>query len=370
MVKLSVGQTTIIQAGPALQVRGGVSAVERLIVGELGAQLPVHHVSTMEDGSTLRKMWVYARALLTLHRLCAAPTPQLFHIHFASWGSTLRKSIVANMAAGSGHAVVLHAHGGGFADFMQRMPAFVQRRIRRMLQRADQLIVLSTQWQRYYIDECGVPAERVSVLRNPVRIPEQLPTRTGRSMVRLVCLGRMSESKGTFDLLRALDLLPPAILQQLHVTFAGDGAVAQIRTNATKHGSQITVLDWVDEPTRNALLADADVFVLPSYQEGIPMSLLEAMAWALPSITTPVGGIPDVMSDGEQGVFVQPGDTAALAAAITTLVADRGLREAMGARARAQALKFDLRNYAQQLTAIYDRVAAARTIPSPRTTPR
>lgn len=347
---------SVVQVGPALQVRGGVSAVERLIVNVLAARYGIRHVATMEDGSAPRKALVFARALRNLQPILRTHATLVVHIHFASWGSTLRKMIVARRAARAGHRVVLHAHGGGFAEFLGRMPGPFRRRILRFLRDADHLVVLSSQWRDFYVNECGVPPARVTVLPNPVRVPDVVPDRAGRAVVRLLYIGRMSESKGTFDLLRALALVPDAVRGRLRVTLAGDGAVAQVRALAAQTAAQITVMEWVDEPTRDRLLAEADVFVLPSYQEGIPMSLLEAMAWGLPSIVTPVGGIPDVFTDGEHGRLVQPGDVAGLAECIGALAQDEPSRLDMGRRSRERARDFDLRHYGERLSAIYDYV--------------
>src|SRR5690554_3828089 len=85
----------VLQLGPALSVRGGVSSVERLIVEHVGAVLPMKHIATMEDGSLWRKLVVYVRALKELIKILRSGEPFVAHIHFASRGSTLRKSILA-----------------------------------------------------------------------------------------------------------------------------------------------------------------------------------------------------------------------------------------------------------------------------------
>jgi glycosyltransferase involved in cell wall biosynthesis len=96
--------------------------------------------------------------------------------------------------------------------------------------------------------------------------------------------------------------------------------------------------------------------VLPSYLEGLPMSLLEAMAAGLPVITTPVGGIPDVVTDGTEGLLIKPRDAAALARAMATLIEDEAYRLQLGRHARVRAEDFDVSHFASQLTDIYRRV--------------
>jgi glycosyltransferase involved in cell wall biosynthesis len=94
------------------------------------------------------------------------------------------------------------------------------------------------------------------------------------------------------------------------------------------------LLGWVTGENKEALLSTASIFVLPSYYEGLPMSVLEAMAWGVPVITTPVGGIPEVVRHGEEGVIVQPGDIVGLTAALRQLLDDESLRQRLGANGR------------------------------------
>jgi glycosyltransferase involved in cell wall biosynthesis len=117
------------------------------------------------------------------------------------------------------------------------------------------------------------------------------------------------------------------------------------------------VLSWVDSKERERLLAESDVFVLPSHAEGVPMSLLEAMAAGLPCITTPVGGIPDVFTHGAEGLLVSPGNPAQLATAMTQLINDEPGRLNAGRRAHERARNHDVHVYARRLAEIYQRIA-------------
>ena len=109
-------------------------------------------------------------------------------------------------------------------------------------------------------------------------------------------LGRLGQTKGTYDLVNAFAALPEAVRARARLVLAGDGDVEGMRKLAAPSASRVRVLSWIDAHERDRLLAASDVFVLPSYAEGVPMSLLEAMAAGLPCITTPVGGIPDVLT--------------------------------------------------------------------------
>jgi glycosyltransferase involved in cell wall biosynthesis len=95
------------------------------------------------------------------------------------------------------------------------------------------------------------------------------------------------------------------------------------------------------------------VFILPSYNEGLPMALLEAMSWGLPVITTPVGGIPELVISGTNGLLVNPGDIAGLSAALQSLVASEQLRLQLGNAARATVMPFEIGKYFSQLASVY-----------------
>jgi glycosyltransferase involved in cell wall biosynthesis len=108
-------------------------------------------------------------------------------------------------------------------------------------------------------------------------------------------------------------------------------------------------------------LAASDVFVLSSRSEGMPMSILEAMAAGLPVVASAVGGIPEIVRDGETGLLVPPGDADALAAALGRLLDDDGLRRRLGAAGRERALdEFDVVRFGDAHVDAYRRALAAR----------
>jgi glycosyltransferase involved in cell wall biosynthesis len=351
------GRVKVLQMGPALDVRGGISSVEQLICDYLPPYAAVRHVATMTEGGKLANAAVFARALRALSRTLQSIEPAIVHIHFASRGSTLRKIILANLVLHARRPLILHAHGAGFDQFHRGLPAPLRGLVNRTLQQASVLIALSSQWRDFYVQECEVSPSQVVVLPNPVRVPARVPDRSGRTQVQFLHLGRLGKRKGGYDLMNAFATLPESARARARLVLAGDGDVEGMRKLAAPFGDRVRVLSWIDAHERDRLLAESDVFVLPSYAEGVPMSLLEAMAAGLPSITTPVGGIPDVFTHGAEGLLVAPGDAGQLRAAMSTFIGDEPARLAAGRRACERARAFDVHAYARSLADIYQRIS-------------
>jgi glycosyltransferase involved in cell wall biosynthesis len=347
----------VLQLGPALAVRGGVSSVERLICDHLPQYVTLRHVVTMEEGSALTRALTYVRAVRTLRKALASLEPDIVHMHFASRGSTLRKMILAEMVLQAGRPLVLHAHGAQFDQFHRQLPSLLRGRLNRTLQRANVVIALSTQWRDFFIEECELSPSSVTILPNPVRWNPEPVNRAARPRVQFVSLGRLSVRKGSYDLVNAFAALPPHLRARARLVLAGDGDVEGVRRIAAPLGDSVRVLSWIDATERNRLLDCSDVFVLPSRAEGLPMALLEAMSAGLPVIVTPVGGIPDAVTPGAEGIFVQPGRVDQITAAMTRMLSDETERLAYGRRAHARARQFDVQTYARRLADLYQRIA-------------
>ena len=343
----------IIQVGPGLRVRGGVSSVERLILEAVGQRAPIEHVATMEDGTLLRKAWVFACAIWRIRRILRETRPLAFHVHFASYGSSFRKYVVSRMVLRTPNRLILHAHGGQFDSFFLELPSIFRKRFSKVVQEADEFIVLSSQWQEFYSRNLGRSREKISVFINPTQLPDDLPDRGRHERVQFLFMGRMSRSKGAFELLEAFAALPTGTRQRARLVFAGDGMIEELRTAARAVGSDVAVRSWLSTEDRDNLLGASDVLVLPSRAEGVPMAILEAMSHGIPVITTPVGGIPDVVTDMKEGLFIGVGDQTALTAAMTRLVDDPELRCMLGTSARARAESLSITHYAERLMKLY-----------------
>lgn len=313
--------------------RGGMrSVVEGYAEDGFLAAQDVRLVASYAEGGFVSRQIVALRAFVRVAALLATRSVDLVHIHAAMKGSFWRKAVFAGLARSRGVPVLLHLHGSEMKDFYGRQPPWRKRAIIRQLTRATRVVVLSESWRVFV---AGIaPAAKPVVVPNYVRVPDSPARGTGRP-VTLLFLGLVGRRKGLFDLLeafaRARDLHPG-----MRLVVGGNGETEAAARQARELGLEDAVgfEGWVGPAEKAGLLDAADVYVLPSYNEGLPMSVLEAMAYGLPVITTDVGGLPELVADGVHGRMIRPGDVAALTAAILELARDPGARRRMGRAGR------------------------------------
>ena len=271
----------------------------------------------------------------------------------------MRNGILASLAQWFRKPVIIHTHGSEFHLFYESLPRLAQQWVASIFQRSAHVIVLSESWKDYYTSACNLRPNQAVVLYNPIVVPAVVPERAGRQKIRLVFLGRIGQRKGAFDVIHAISQLPKSQQQQIELVLAGDGEIGQAHRLVDSLGLQdcIKLLGWIDARTRDQLLSDSDVFILPSYNEGLPIALLEAMAWELPAITTPVGGIPEIV-EPNNGFLVDPGNIEQIAAAMQRLIEDESLRLTMGRNGRHRVSPLNIDSYFNKLFSLYQQAIA------------
>jgi len=353
----------VIMVGPSLKVRGGISASAVALLSGLPADAPrITYVATQIDGSRSLKTLAALFGLLRLFCLLALRRADIVHVHMSTDASFTRKSAVLSMARMFGCRTITHVHAGRFPKFFNASSPARQKTIVRDLEESDLVIALTEEWKGRL--SLIAPRANIRVLMNSIRasefeavIPERPPAPEDGGT--LLFLGWIVEEKGVLDLAEALALVVSE-RPRIKVEFGGDRDVEMLRTRVASLGlkENVRILGWVRGDQKLDAFRRAHVFVLPSYAEGLPMAMLEAMAAGLPLITTPVGGIPEVVRDGEHGILIEPGDVEALARSILALLGDEGLRARMGA-ANVEAVRrdHDATAVAAKLCLWYDEIA-------------
>jgi glycosyltransferase involved in cell wall biosynthesis len=336
--------------------KGGIGRMVNYIVRSWkNPTFDLHVIDTYGPGPKWQMPIYCLFALLEVFGALLRKRVSLLHVHVSERLSFPRKGLFLALAKSFRVPVVMHLHGADFCDWYRALSPTRQMRVAAMLKRCERIICLGEFWRSFVVEEIGIQAERIDVLHNAVPWPKIVLKRTSSPVCRFLFLGVVGERKGVPTLLDAL--AAPALRDaSWHCVFAGNGGVAAAQQRATVLGlaDRTTFLGWINEEEARRQLAQADVMVLPSRNEGLPMAILEAMSFGCAVVATPVGAITDAIHDGETGLIVPVGESAALAEALAQLVASPDLRATLGANAQAAfAREYEITGYNKKLCAVY-----------------
>ncbi len=363
----------LVCAGGGLgHVSGGVGTLMGYMLAAWAMQPDgplVQVIDTRGQGGRVAGVGRFAWAAGVLAWRCATGQVDVVHLHMTTRGSVLRKGLLCGLAAACATPCIVHMHGADFLAFHARMPRALQRMANRALRRAARVVVLGEAWRDSLVREAGLDPARVEVLRNGVPMPAPRPPRAP-GPPRILFLGRIGARKGVPELLAAL-ATPALAGRAWQATIAGDGAVARFAAEARALGldDRVTLPGWLGGADAAALLAQADMLVLPSHHEALPMAVIEALAHGVAVITTPVGAVPEFLCDGTDALLVPPGDVPALAAALARLLDDPAQRALLaGAGHERYRRSFEVAATAEHMLAIYRAAAAGRPAAAARPT--
>lgn len=337
---------SILVVATSKKTRGGITAVLRLY--EQSTLWEPYHcrwIETHRDGNKLRKAWYAVRAMLQY--IVLLPFYDIVHIHFSLPPSAYRKYMFFILAKLMGKKTVIHLHCGSQIDDI--WGAVYQQ----MFEQCDYGILLSEGLKQKVEEHIG-QSEKLKVIYNPCPIITNTAKYEKKNYI--LFSGTLYEGKGYQDLIRAFSKVA-ATYKEWKVVLAGNGEVEQARTLAKELGieNQIDLLGWVNGESKDKAFKQASVFCLPSYAEGFPMAVLDAWAYGLPVVTTPVGGVPDVAVDGKNMLLFNPGDIDTLAEKLDMIMSDEALRDKLSASStRMAAEKFNLDTITAQVAEIYE----------------
>jgi glycosyltransferase involved in cell wall biosynthesis len=319
--------------------KGGMGGIDRLmdeVRGHSAAVAPdltVKFLTTRGQGSLLLAPLHCTWAAIRLIWFRLTRGRCLCHVNLASKGSTYRKLALTWLATRLGHATVIHLHGAMFHDYYRSTGGFQRAQIQRMFREAARVIVLGSVWRDFVATNFGLSPDRILVLPNastarPPRLAEASPPE-------ILFLGEVGERKGVPVLIAALGRLAKTD-HDWRAVIAGNGEIAPYRAEVERLGlgTRVSFPGWLQEADAHRCLAQAAVLVLPSEAEGLPMAIVEAFAWGVPVISTPVGSTPDILHDGVEGLLIPVGDVDALAKALERMIGDADLRHQLGTNAR------------------------------------
>lgn len=318
----------ICHIGPALYVQGRISSV--LVSYKKLFKLPEGNFIASYNGSFVKSLPVLF--LLCLRLLICPPSQfDFFQIHTSSYGSFFRKYLISRCLRLRGRKYVCHIHGSLFDKFCNGAPSIVKLMLKDYFVHSEKIFILSSE-MKDIVRSVSPSSENFVVIPNPgesiAGAPEDLSLH--ENPVKVIFSGRFGNRKGVYDLIEAFDKSSFSVPVELFLF--GDGEVDKVRECVEKSSksSLISVSPWMKHGDYIRQLPKYDLLVLPSYAERFSMSLVEALGFGLPVISTFVGGTAEVVEDGVCGILCEPGDILALTKALETIVNDKALRLKMG----------------------------------------
>ena len=343
-----------------LTTKGGmVSVVKNYLSSSFWKEHQIIYIPTHFDTNKYLLILYFGIAYLRVLLFTLFSHYQVVHLHTSERGSFWRKSLLLNTLKAFGKKTILHHHGAEFDLFFQRCSAKQQSKIIRTLEQADLNIVLSQRLVNMIKEKA--PKAKVAVLYNSVNTYPSIPY--NQKAKNILFLGRLGQRKGTYDLLKSISQLDNQLDKDIHFYLCGDGDIQGVQQAVSDmHLShRIAHIGWIDGEQKKQILQNTMLNVLPSYNEGLPMTILETMSYGIPNISTNIASIPEVIKPGINGLLIKPGDIDALTASILQLVSNESLRFSFS-KASYQLItsEFSLDAKIEQLESLYNQFEQAK----------
>lgn len=318
----------VLELGPSpFLSKGGMATVIKGILEDkkLNEEYEIYCHSTFVDGNIVKRLGYSFYALMRFVFILIFKKYDVFHIHVASYGSTFRKMIYVNVLKIFNKKIILHVHGAEYLVFFNNLSEKKKDLVKKMWAKCDVVIALSEEWKKDFDGIFNHP--NIQVVHNGIDVEqysdavEPIPGSLNNSFL---FLGRLGKRKGVYDLINAAKILEDKGLA-FKLYLAGDGEIenAQQMIKDLKLDNHIKIVGWINSNQKVEYLKKVSTIVLPSYNEGLPMTILEGMSCGKTIISTNVGAIPEVVINEENGIIINPGDVVSLAESMERVIFDR-----------------------------------------------
>lgn len=313
---------------PSFSARGGITT---LVNGYKGSNLEekydLTYIETYCDGTKLKKLLKAIKGFVAFRNLIRNNRPDIVHIHSSFGASFYRKMIFIRYAASKKIPVINHVHGSEIEKLYTNSSNRTKRLIRSTFDKCS-LIITLTEENRRKISVVNTRSKMV-VLHNFSSI-HFVEKDTQEKIV--LFLGFITKLKGCFDIPEIAQKVAKKV-PEVRFVLGGEGEIVPLKEKLKEYNIQDKILfpGWVTGEKKSSFIKQSTLFFLPSYTEAMPMSILEAMGYGLPIVSTNVGGIPQLVKPGENGYLYEPGDIDGMADGIIKILQDDELAKAMGA---------------------------------------
>lgn len=302
------------------KTRGGItSVIKEHETGNQWVKYNCKWLETHRDKGYIVKFFYFLSSFIQY--LFILPFYNIVHIHTSEPASAIRKLIYFLYARLWKRKIIIHFHAFSIETTLNGKYKFIYEFL---FNYSDLVIVLSDFWKKQIVENFGIKT-KVVVLFNPSTLPNNTINYTKKKHI--LYAGTLNARKGYVDLIKAFAKISNKY-NEWKLVIAGNGEVEQAKQLTIELGvfEKVIFTGWIDGELKSKVFQQASIFCLPSYAEGFPMAVLDAWAYGIPVITTPVGGLPDVLIHNENALIFDAGNINLLASSIETLIKDELLR--------------------------------------------
>lgn len=302
----------VLMIGNHSRVKGGITSVISQLLEHNWKEenIEMMFIPTYIETGILAKTVYFFIAYIRILLVMLWNKPNILHIHMSYKGSFVRKYMIHKMCKRFGIKDIIHLHGSEFKQWFDSRDVRMQKKIRKMFRESLAVIVLGEEWNKR-IKEIE-PLAHTIVVNNTVEIPKQMTTWNLKTF-QVLFLGVLIKRKGVSDLIYAIsELNHERVLDEKTIfVIAGTGDEEDTIKKLCKEleiEQFVKFNGWTDGMQKKKLLQESQLLVLPSYNEGLPMAVLEAMSYGIPIVATKVGDVPEAVEDGANGFLYHAGN--------------------------------------------------------------
>ena len=320
-------QMNVLMVGVDRNRIGGMWTVAETFINDewFNKNVKLYYVATSTGGSKIKRVCKMIDGYFKVIEILASKKIDIVHIHMAEKGSVYRKNIVIKMAKMFGVTVVVQMHAGPILAWYESLPLKKQFSVSKILNSADRILVLGEYWKKQMVKI--VNANKIEVLYNGAECPSQnLYNIDGKY---ILYMGVFKKAKGIYDLIDAIKIIDNQLPPDIKVYLCGMDENGKTKKYVMEHGlnNRIVMPGWIDKGTRLELFKNTQICVLPSYFEALSMTVIEAMCYGIPIVTTNISTMPELL--GNKITLIQPGNVPQLANEILSLNQNTNLRMKM-----------------------------------------
>ena len=343
----------VLFIGPHFNLKGGIVTVLKVYKNNIRDFN--FFSSTFFSNKIIGTLFFPITIIYFLFYLLIKPSIKIVHIHGSSRGSFFRKRYFFKISKFFNRKVVYHIHGGEYISFYKKSSEKIKLKIENMINTSDAVIVLSSEWKSCFLKYFS--QKNIYILNNIVKFQEPIERNIGKKL-NLLFLGALTHKKGIFDLLNVIAKNKRYFSNNLTLSIGGNGESQKIKNFIEKHQLQniVTFYGWVEQKTKTELLLKSNIMILPSYYEGLPITLLEGMSFSMPLISTNVGGIPRILINNKNGKVIHPGNEKEIYEAIRFFIENKNLLNQYGKKSYEIVQDFFPEKVLQDLINIYEKV--------------